>query len=73
MAKNRIVHMSMAPKYIKRRKAALVVIAALLIAFGGALVMWLDATAESVCVTQLNNKAEWAVAYSKEKGEYVYE
>lgn len=72
MAKNRIVHMSMAPKYIKRRKAALVVIAALLIAFGGALVMWLDATAESACVTQLDGKSEWAVAYSKARGEYPF-
>ena len=65
--------MSMAPRYVKRRKAALVVMAALLIAFGGALALWLDASAESACVTQLDNKSTWAVAYSKERGEYVYE
>lgn len=65
--------MSMAPKYVKRRKAAVVVIAALLIAFGGALVLWLDATAEGACVTQLDGKSEWAVAYSKERWEYPYE
>ena len=73
MTKNRVIHMSMAPKYVKRRKAALVVMAALLIAFGGALVLWLDASAESACVTQLDGKSEWAVAYSKERGEYAYE
>lgn len=71
--KNRVIHMSMAPKYVKRRKAAVVVMAALLIAFGGALVLWLDASAESACVTQLDGKSTWAVQWSKEMGEYVYE
>lgn len=70
--KRRVIHMSMAPKYVKRRKAAMVVMAALLVAFGGVLVMWLDATAESACVTQLDNKAQWAVAYSKARGEYPF-
>lgn len=73
MTKNRVIHMSMAPKYVKRRKAAVVVMAALLIAFGGTLVLWMDATAEGACVTQLDNKSQWAVAYSKKRGEYVYE
>lgn len=68
----RAIHMSMAPKYVKRRKVALVVMAALLIAFGGALVLWLDASAEGACVTQLDNKAAWAVAYSKARGEYPF-
>ena len=72
MTKNRVIHMSMAPKYVKRRKAAVVVVAALLIAFGGALVLWMDATAEGACVTQLDNKSQWAVAYSKARGEYPF-
>lgn len=72
MAKNRVIHMSMAPKYVKRRKAAVVVMAALLIGIGGFLVMWLDATAESACVTQLDGKSQWAVAYSKSLGEYPF-
>ena len=71
--RRRVVHMSMAPKYVKRRKAAVVVMAALLIGIGGFLVMWLDAVAESACVTQLDNKSTWAVEYSKERGEYAYE
>lgn len=70
--RKRVIHMTMAPKYVKRRKAVLVVMAALLIAFGGFLVMWLDATAESACVTQLDNKAAWAVAYSRARGEYPF-
>lgn len=70
--RRRVIHMSMAPKYVKRRKAAVVVMAALLIGIGGFLVMWLDATAESVCVTQLDAKSEWAVAYSKSLGEYPF-
>lgn len=72
MTKNRVIRMSMKPKYVKRRKAAVVVIVALLIAFGGVLVLWLDASAESACVTQLDNKSQWAVAYSKARGEYPF-
>lgn len=72
MARRRVVHMSMAPKYVKRRKAAVVVLAALLVGIGGFLVMWLDAAAESACVTQLDGKSEWAVAYSKSLGEYPF-
>lgn len=70
--RKRVIHMSMAPKYTRRRKAAMVVIAALLVAFGGALVLWLDTTAEGACVTQLDGKSQWAVAYSKARGEYPY-
>lgn len=70
--RRRVIHMSMAPKYVKRRKAAVVVMAALLIGIGGFLVMWLDATAEGACVTQLDGKSEWAVAYSKSLGEYPF-
>ena len=73
MARRRIIHMSMAPKYVKRRKAAVVVMAALLVGIGGFLVMWLDAAAEGACVTQLDGKSTWAVEYSKERGEYAYE
>lgn len=72
MAKNRVIHMSLAPKYVKRRKVAVVVMAALLIGIGGFLVMWLDATAESACVTQLDGKSEWAVEYSRQLGEYPF-
>lgn len=70
--RKRVIYMSMAPKYVKRRKAAMVVMAALLVAFGGALVLWLDATAEGACVTQLDGKSQWAVAYSKARGEYPF-
>lgn len=70
--RRRVIHMSMAPKYTRRRKAAVVVMAALLIAFGGALVLWLDATAEGACVTQLDGKSTWAVEYSKARGEYPF-
>lgn len=70
--RKRVIHMSMAPKYVKRRKAAMVVMAALLVAFGGALVLWLDTTAEGACVTQLDGKSQWAVAYSKARGEYPF-
>lgn len=72
MTKNRVIHMSMAPKYVKRRKVAVVVMAALLVGIGGFLVMWLDAAAEGACVTQLDAKSEWAVAYSKSLGEYPF-
>lgn len=70
--RKRVINMSMAPKYVKRRKVAMVVMAALLVAFGGFLVLWLDATAEGACVTQLDNKSQWAVAYSKARGEYPF-
>lgn len=32
-----------------------------------------DGIAESACVTQLDQKAAWAVEYSKAHGEYPYE
>lgn len=70
--KQRAVRMSMDPKYVRRRRWA----AAAIIGFAMFIAMLiypvLDAVAEGACVTQLNNKSEWAVAYSRERGEYPF-
>ena len=70
--KMRVVHMSMAPKYVRRRRWA----AAAIIGFAMFVAMLiypvLDATAEAACVTQLDNKAAWAVEYSRARGEYPF-
>lgn len=70
--KMRVVHMSMDPKYVRRRRWA----AAAIIGFAMFIAMLiypvLDATAEGACVTQLDNKAAWAVEYSKARGEYPF-
>lgn len=71
--KHRAVRMSMAPKYVRRRRWAAAAIIALAMFITMLLYPVFDSIAEGVCVTQLNNKAEWAVAYSKERREYPYE
>lgn len=73
MAKRKARPMSMDAKYVRRRRWA----AAAIIGFAMFIAMLiypvLDAVAEGACVTQLNSKSEWAVVYSKERGEYPYE
>lgn len=72
MTKNKVMYMSMAPKYVRRRRWA----AAAIIGFAMFVAMLiyptLDSLAEGTCVTQLDGKSEWAVAYSKACGEYPF-
>lgn len=70
--KQRAVRMSMAPKYVRRGRWAAVAIIGFAMFIAMLLYPVLDATAESVCVTQLDGKSEWAVAYSKSMGEYPF-
>lgn len=73
MAKRKARPMLMDAKYVRRRRWA----AAAIIGFAMFIAMLLypvfDSIAEGACVTQLDGKSEWAVAYSKERGEYPYE
>lgn len=70
--KMRVVHMSMAPKYVRRRRWA----AAAIIGFAMFIAMLLypvfDSIAEGACVTQLDGKSTWAVEHSRERGEYPF-
>lgn len=70
--KRRSVRMSLDPKYVRRRRWA----AAAIIGFAMFVAMLiypaLDSIAEGACVTQLDGKSEWAVAYSKACGEYPF-
>lgn len=70
--KQRAVRMSMAPKYVRRRRWAAVAIIAFAMFIAMLLYPVLDAMAEGACVTQLDGKSEWAVAYSKSLGEYPF-
>ena len=70
--KQRAVMMSMAPKYVRRRRWALVAIIGFAMFVAMLLYPVLDAVAEGTCVTQLDGKSEWAVAYSKSLGEYPF-
>lgn len=70
--KQRAVRMSMAPKYVRRRRWAAVAIIGLAMFIAMLIYPVLDSVAEGASVTQLNNKSEWAVAYSKARGEYPY-
>lgn len=67
--RRRVIHMSMAPKYVRRRRWA----AAAIIGFAMFVAMLiypvLDGVAEGACVTQLDGKSEWAVEYSRQLGE----
>ena len=60
-------------KYVRRRALAFLVIIGLVALVSFMLAVACDDLAESVCVTQLDQKAAWAVEYSKERGEYLYE
>lgn len=70
--KQRVMRMSMAPKYVRRRRWAAAAIIALAMFIAMLIYPVLDATAEGACVTQLDNKAAWAVAYSKSRGEFPF-
>lgn len=70
--KQRAVRMSMAPKYVRRRRWALVAIIGLAMFIAMLIYPTLDSIAEGACVTQLDGKSEWAVAYSKSLGEYPF-
>lgn len=59
-------------KYVRRRTVAFLAIIGLVALMSFKLAVACDDLAESVCVTQLDQKAAWAVAYSKARGEYPY-
>ncbi len=71
--KRRACPMYLDEKYVRRRVIALLVLLGAVGALGFALAYAGDRLAEKACVTQLDNKSQWAVAYSKERGEYPYE
>lgn len=64
--------MSMAPKYVRRRRWAAAAIVVLIVFITMLLYPVFDSIAEGSCVTQLDNKSTWAVAYSKARGEYPF-
>ena len=70
--RRRAVRMSMAPKYVRRRRWAAAAIVALIVFITMLLYPVFDSIAEGACVTQLDGKSEWAVAYSKARGEYPF-
>lgn len=70
--KHRALRMSMAPKYVRRRRWAAAAIVALIVFITMLLYPVFDSIAEGACVTQLDNKSQWAVAYSKARGEYPF-
>lgn len=70
--KHKAVRMSMAPKYVRRRRWAAVAIIGFAMFVAMLLYPVLDAVAEGACVTQLDGKSQWAVAYSKANGDYPF-
>ena len=70
--KQRAVRMSMAPKYVRRRRWAAVAIIGFAMFIAMLLYPVFDSIAEGTCVTQLDGKSEWAVEYSKARGEYPF-
>lgn len=72
MAKRRACVMYHDAKYVRRRRWAAGTIVALAMFVAMLLYPVLDSAAEAACVTQLDNKSQWAVAYSKERGQYPY-
>lgn len=70
--RQRAVRMSMDPKYVRRRRWAAVAIIGFAMFIAMLIYPVLDSVAEGASVTQLNNKSEWAVAYSRERGEYPF-
>lgn len=60
-------------RFRRNRRSAVLVLAALCMAIGFMAALVLDAMAERVCVTQLDEKAAWAVAWSREHGAEVLE
>lgn len=70
--KRRAVRMSLDPKYVRRRRWAAAAIIGFAMFVAMLLYPVLDAVAEGTCVTQLDGKSQWAVAYSKANGEYPF-
>lgn len=70
--KQKAVRMSMAPKYVRRRRWAAVAIIGLAVFIAMLIYPMLDSIAEGACVTQLDEKSTWAVEYSKACGEYPF-
>ena len=73
MARRKMRPMLMDAKYVWRRRWAAAVIIGRVVFFTMLIYPVLDGLAEGACVTQLDNKAAWAVEYSKARGGYVYE
>lgn len=73
MAKRKVRPMLMDAKYVRRRRWAAAAIIGVAVFIAMLIFPLLDAVAEGACVTQLDGKSEWAVEYSKERGEYPYE
>lgn len=71
--KHRVCPMYKHPKFIRRRRVALFALIGLVAVITFFATLASDRVAEGVCVTQLDNKSEWAVQYSKERGQYPYE
>ena len=70
--KRRAVRMSMDPKYVRRRRWAAAAIIGFAMFVAMLLYPVLDSIAEGACVTQLDGKSQWAVAYSKSLGDYPF-
>lgn len=70
--KKRAVRMSMDQKYVRRRRWAAAAIIGLAMFIAMLIYPVLDSVAEGASVTQLNNKSEWAVEYSKARGKYPF-
>lgn len=73
MAKRKMRPMLMDEKYVRRRRWAAAAIIALAMFITLLIYPVLDTIAEGACVTQLDGKSEWAVEYSRERGEHPYE
>ena len=72
MAKRRACVMYNDAKYVLRRRLAAAAIIGVAVFITMLIYPVLDAVAEGACVTQLDGKSEWAVTYSKERGEYPF-
>lgn len=70
--KRRAVRMSLDPKYVRRRRWAAVAIIGFAMFIAMLIYPVLDSVAEAACVTQLNSKSQWAVEYSRARGEYPF-
>lgn len=71
--KQRVCPMYKHPKYVRRRRVALFAVIGLTAFIAMLLYPVFDSMAESACVTQLDSKSQWAVQWSKERGQYPYE
>lgn len=71
--RRRYTKMYMERKYRERRQVAIAVIIGLTVILTMLFCPVGDAAAEKVCVTQLDKKSNWAVQYSKERGEYPFQ